>query len=318
MSFIIILVTSFSFVSCLKSKDQFGWDGDKGSIVTGIFDRGYYGGAKSYVLNSTPAVENITDFLSLRYHAARQNKPGNNIHVKLSVANSASLVADYNTANSTSFVSLPANAYTFTTLEYDIPKAEGEVLVPFTLNKNNLNLANAYALGVEITEVSEGVINEIEKNIVVTFQIKNKYDGVYKLNLRLDNWAAYGISDGIAADFPDEIGLVTAGANSVTTLDGTSEVRQVAYTGGVGSITGTTVFGATSPKYTFDLATDKATSVVNTTPDDGRGRTLYLDPASTTSGYTPATKTIYLVYFMTQTGRPDQKITATYTYLRSR
>ncbi len=321
-------LTIFTFTSCLKSKDQFGFEADKGSIVTGIFDRGYYAGAKPYVLNATPAVETFSDFLSLRYYAPRSNKPSKDIHVKISVANSTTLVAEYNAEQAaiaalngtsfTNFVPLPANAYTLNILEFDIPKAGGEILVPFTLNKGNLNLANSYALGVQITEVSEGVINEIEKNIIVTFQIKNKYDGIYELTMRLDNWAAYGISSGITGVYPSEIGLVTTGANTVSLSYAGFGALQPGFTGGVGSITGSTAFGATSPRYTFDLANDKAISVVNTTPDDGRGRTFYLAPGTTTSGYNPATKIIFLEYFMTQNGRPDQKITASYQYKRSR
>ena len=324
----ITILSTVLLSSCLKSVDPFGFNEDEGSIVTGIFDRGYYGSAKPYVLNSTPAIESFSDFLSLRYHAPRNNKPSNDIHVKISVANSAALVAAYNaeqqaiaTANGTSFtpyVVLPANAYTLSVLEFDIPRGVGEVLVPFTIDKNNLNLANAYALGVEITEVSEGLINEIEKSIIVTFRIKNKYDGVYELTLRLDNWAAYGSSDGATGIYPSEIGIVTAGPNTVTLSYAGFGALQPGFTGGAGTITGSTAFGATTPKYTFDLANDKAISVVNTTPDDGRGRTLYIDPGTTTSGYNPATKIIFLEYYMTQNGRPDMKVTASYRYLRSR
>jgi Domain of unknown function (DUF1735) len=317
-SLLILVSTCVLLASCLKDKDQFGWDADKGSIVTGIFDKGYYGDAKSYVLNSNPPVENLADFLSLRFHAPRQNKPGSNIHVKLSLANSQTLVNAYNAAHQTNFLQLPANAYAFTSLEYDIPKDVGEVLVPFTLNKGNLNLANSYAIGVTISEVSEGVINELEKNIVVTFQVKNKYDGVYELTLRHDGWLAYGISSGLTGIYPSEISLVTAGANSVTLSYAGFGALQPGFTGDAATITGSTAFGATTPRYTFDLANDKALSVVNTTPDDGRGRTLFLDPATTTSGYNPATKVVYLEYYMTQNGRPDMRIIASYRYLRSR
>ena len=316
--FFIAMLSTVVLSSCLKSDDPLGFEADKGSITSGIFDKSYYGDAKPYVLNLNPLIENLPDFLSLRFSAPRQNKPANNIHIKISVANSAALVAAYNSAHGTSFVNLPTNAYTLTSLEYDIPKDGGEILVPFTLNKNNINLANAYAIGINVTEVSEGVINELEKELVVTFQVKNKYDGVYKLNLRLDNWEAYGISSGIADDFPNEVSLITAGANSVTISHSGGSNLQPGFTGGVGSITGATQFGAASPKYAMDLATDKVSSVVNTTPDDGRGRTFFLDPATTTSAYNPATKVLYIEYVMTQTGRPDMKIKSRYTYLRSR
>jgi len=337
-SFLIILLTGSLLTSCLKSEDQFGWVEDKGTIVSGIFDKSYYGESKPYVLNLNPLIESFPDFLSLRYSAARSNQPGGNIHIKISTANSAALVAAYNTKKRaeaaavggtwTDLVPLPANAFTLNALEFDIPKEGGEVLVPMTLNKNNINLANQYALGVHVTEVSEGLINELEKQIVVTFQVKNKYDGVYKLTLRHDNWQAYGIASGVSGLYgsgttPIEISVITTGANSVKLgYAGFGDI-QPAFTGATSAtspnpITGTTGFGATTPRYTFDLTTDKAISVVNTTPDDGRGRTLFLAPGTTTSGYNPTTKTIYLEYFMTQTGRPDMPIWTTFEYIRSR
>jgi hypothetical protein len=70
--------------------------------------------------------------------------------------------------------------------------------------------------------------------------------------------------------------------------------------------------------FTFDVATDKLVSVTNTTPDDGRGRAFFLNPAITTSRYDPATKTIYAAYMLKQNGRPDMAIYDTLTFKKLR
>ena len=182
-----------------------------------------------------------------------------------------------------------------------------------------MDLSKIYGLGFKIAEVSEGEASGLSSSVLVGIGIKNKYDGVYELTLRLDGWEAYGIASGVAGIYPNDIEIVTAGADAVSINYTTAgNPLQPGFTGGVGFITAATAFGATTPKYIFDLTTDKVISVVNTTPPDSRNRVLLLDPATTTSGYNPATKTIYIEYIMQQIGRPDQKIKTTYKYLRVR
>src|SRR5689334_20386203 len=136
--FLIALVPAM-LTSCLKSKDSLGVIADDGSISTGIFDRFYYGEAKSFALTGSPPIETL-DLLDIRYSAPR--KKAGTIHVKLAIDNS--LVTAYNTANGTNFLALPANAYTLPNgLEFDLPAGNsGQYTLPLTLNKNNLNLQN--------------------------------------------------------------------------------------------------------------------------------------------------------------------------------
>ena len=98
--------------------------------------------------------------------------------------------------------------------------------------------------------------------------------------------------------YPENIAMITASANSVALYNPVFADGLVpAFTSG-GDPTG---FGAATPVFTFDLATNKLVSVVNSTPDDGRGRAFELNPAVTTSRFDPATKTIYAAYFLKQT-----------------
>ena len=145
--------------------------------------------------------------------------------------------------------------------------------------------------------------------------VKNKYDGLYNLTIQTVGWAAYGIADGVTYQWPGapgkSIGLITASTNSLTLFDFVrSDNLQLAFSA-AGS---PTAFGATTPKFTFDLQTNKLISVDNTTPDDGRGGTLKLNPNVTDNRYDPNTKTIYAAYIKHQNGRPDQNIYDTLTY----
>src|SRR5882762_3109783 len=67
-SLLTIALVPALLTSCLKSKDALGVISDNGSIATGIFDRFYFGAAKTFALNSTPAVETL-DLLDIRYSA---------------------------------------------------------------------------------------------------------------------------------------------------------------------------------------------------------------------------------------------------------
>ena len=138
------------------------------------------------------------------------------------------------------------------------------------------------------------------------------------MRIRTVGWSAYGISDNLVGTWPSNgdgtsIFMITSGANTVDIWDewGFGTYIQNAFTTGNAGATG---FGATSPRFVFDLATDKLLDVFNTTPNDGRDRRFTLNPAVTDSRYDPATKIIYAAYRMHQIGRPDQFIYDTLTY----
>jgi len=219
---------------------------------------------------------------------------------------------------------LPAGTFSLSTLAPVIAAGGNSVqdLKLTVTNSTALDPSLTYGVGIKIVSVDQGYqIAGNGKTVVFALAIKNRYDGIYELTLRLDGWEAYGIGSGVAEVYPDEVHLITAGPNGVVTnmpTWGASGPLQPGWTGGAGSISGETVFGAASPKYFFDLTTNKATSVVNTLPDDGRGRAFLLDPASTTSGFNPTTKEIKLEYFMKQNTRPDMKIQAVFKYLGPR
>jgi len=230
------------------------------------------------------------------------------IHVTLTVNDS--LLVAYNNANGTDYVDPGSIVTILNNGVVTIPKGARIGYLQVKFNASDLLSAN-YALGVVISSVAEAGYT-ISSNLntgIVGIGPKNKYDGRYEFTILTTGWGAYGINDGPPSNtWPTLVGVVTSGANSVIL---SSEVGnlQPAFAGG--SITG---FGATEPQFTFDPNTNLLVSVVNLVPDDGRGRTFFLNPAVPDSRYDPATQTIYAAYEMTQNGRPNQFIYDTLVY----
>jgi hypothetical protein len=244
--------------------------------------------------------------------------------IKVTLVQNNTLVADFNSANGTGYLVPPANMFTLVNgLTVTIPKGSLTGYLQVKLKPSDF-VGSDWALGYAIASIDKPgyLISGNLSTGMVAFGIKNKYDGDYSLRIKTVGWTAYGIADGVAATWPSNIALITAGANSVTPFDYLrGDDLQFAFTGTTnvpGTLGSPTAFGATTPIFIFDPATDKITDVHNTTPDDGRGRFLHLNAAITDSRYDPTTKTIYAAYIMTQNGRPDQQIYDTLHYVGPR
>ena len=170
--FFIAIFSTVLLSSCLKSDDQFGFDEDKGSIVSEIFDRSYYGDTKVIALEATPPTETF-DVIQLRMYAPRSLKPNADITATLTTANPAA---------ATGLSTLPVAAYSIPSLSVSIPKNGGVIDIPMTLNKGLLDLSQTYGLIFNLTTVSEGVISELAHQVTVAFIIKNAYHADYDVD----------------------------------------------------------------------------------------------------------------------------------------
>lgn len=282
-SLLIITASSLLLASCLKSKDSLGVHGDKGSIVSEIWDINYYGDPKVIALNATPAQETVSDFLTLRTYAARSNQPpGGKVHIKLALDDAAVTAAGLTV--------LPANAYTLGGLEFDVP-ANGEVKIPFTLDKTKLDLSQSYGLGFKITDVSSGVASDIAKSLIVNILVKNKYDGHYSVNGTMVDAA----NAALTGNYPMDVNLITSGANSVYMYD--NDIGGPAHS--ILSNGGLSYYGSFAPEFYFD-ASDNITQVLNTYGQpSGNGRSAQLDPSGTNK-WNSADKSIDVKYWMNQ------------------
>ena len=218
---------------------------------------------------------------------------------------------------------MPAAFYNLS-LNLVIPAGATGGMVPINIPSTvPLDPSNSYGLGITITSVDGGYrIAQNLKNLFLEFTLKNKYDGTYAAKIRTQGWAAYGITDepvfydwgppGTATIF-----LITGGPNAVRFFDdwGFGDFIQVCKTGVGGG--GSSGFGATAPRYTFNTATNNLVDVSNDIPDDGRGRKFRINPAVVFPAgnfWNPATRLILASYIMSQNGRPDQTIDMILTY----
>jgi len=226
-------------------------------------------------------------------------------------------ITEFNTKYGTSYAELNADAYSVPTYKVTIPADKNEAYIPIQIFTDKVSLSQANMLAFSITDASGEPVATNFETIVFPIGVKNKYDGVYSGRINATGWAAYGIQDNQTFSIPGKgLGLVTAGAASVSFVSYAN--ANTTLLPGFTNVGGFTAFGAVTPRLTFDPATNKLSSVVNTTPDDGRGRTLFLNPSVTDSRYDPATKKIYASYVLTQTGRPNMIIYDTLTWVSAR
>ena len=307
----------FSLSSCLKDKgytnQQYGLN-DLNSVRHVSFIKSYEKDGNNVVGILTSPVEESYDYFVLNISG---DKTTADVTVNLVIDNTQ--ITEFNAANGTAYLPLPAANYVMP-LSITYPAGTDFLPVKIKLKKGGLDVTKAYALGIKIAGTSDPAIT-LSTNAnkrLISFLIKNKYDGNYGMRIRTVGWSAYGISDNQVGTWPSNgdgtsIFMITSGANTVDIWDewGFGTYIQNAFTTGNAAGTG---FGATSPRFVFDLATDKLLDVFNTTPNDGRDRRFTLNPAVTDSRYDPATKIIYAAYRMHQIGRPDQFIYDTLTY----
>jgi hypothetical protein len=266
---ILAAASSIVFTSCLKSKGMITTlTNDPGSIVTEIADVNTAGSEKIIVMNANPPSEAV-DMITLKYYAPHENKPaGGTIHVKLAVTPASG------------YTTLPAAAYSLP-LEYDIP-ASGTLTVPITINKPALDLSQSYGITVSIATVDKGVISELAKKIVVSFSVKNQYDGKYDIT-----WTNYHPTNNPTySGATSTVEMHTTGSNSV-------KIYWPLYGGYycpallAGNLQ---PFGAQEPKYTIDQTTN-AVTVQNSYVG---AVTFYTMAVGFNSRYDPATKTFFV------------------------
>ncbi len=277
------IAASLTLTSCLKSRDSLGLLNDSGSIVTEISDVNISGPEKFLSLDLTPATETV-NIITLKSYSPRSNRPaGGTVRVRL--------VQDPAAVTAAGLTALPANAYTLPALEFDVPSS-GELKIPITLNKNNLNLANSYGIAFKIAEVNSGVISELAKSIVIGIGLKNRYDGRYMasgtfVDLANAAFTYYG---------PQEYWLITTGAASNDVFNETLGTYGYLFMNGATA----TYYGSFGLKINWDVNTNAITSVTNYYGQPaGNGRSAELDPSGVNK-WDPATKQIKIKYWMNQ------------------
>jgi hypothetical protein len=232
---------------------------------------------------------------------------------------SKQLIDAYNLANNTNIQILDPSRYTVART-ITIPAGSRNAQIPITIpNTAVLNPNISYGLGFTITSVSSGyTVAQNLKNLLVVFNLKNKYDGEYNMTGSLvDN---LGQATGL---YPIRIWLETVNATDV--LFSNREYLFAAPNGfnihpvNIGGVSG---FGSFCPVFKFDLSNDKVVSVVNYFGQpSSNGRSAQLDPTGINQ-WDATTRDVSVKYQMWQASFsstiPRVIFTEVFDYLRPR
>jgi hypothetical protein len=303
-----ILLFAGSITGCLKDE---GYDnGEYGSIT------GNTAGSK-YV--SIPAATRNPNVLGLVSKAGMQDvdlfsfsydyEKAAESEITATVALNNALITD------PAITILPTSAYAIPSLSQKF-KVGQVISDPFKIQINTslLDPAKKYGIAFTLSQVSDGIaIPSNLKNVIFTFTIKNKYDGVYSFRGRMDippdrspDWVRTPFT------YPYNVQLITTGPN-------TCKFYNEAFGQGFHPLMtpGTSGFGQTEATFTFD-ASDNITSVVNSYSPVTNGRAYSLNTSVSGSKYDAANKKVYAAYIMTQPGFAPMPLYDTLTYIKSR
>jgi hypothetical protein len=244
-------------------------------------------------------IQTAAQSIETTVHLAAENVAAEDVNVTLSVAESETLLAAYNTANTTTYTLLPTSLYTLPNgLGVTIPKGEKDATFTVNVTTSAFDPSKTYALFVKVASVDKAgyTISGNYGYKMLLIGAKNNYDGIYSFSgyIRRDN-----STPDYTGNFSGKtITLATLDANTVTTI--TTSHFWASNLGGVG--------GIEYLKYTVDPATNLVT-VSSTT-----NATLVNEP-SYNSRYVPATKTFYVSF---KWGTPPNTRAATDTLIYSR
>jgi len=232
-------------------------------------------------------------------------------------------LSTYNTKNGTSYSSMPSTLYTFATTDATIAKTStgytfnfgpGDFAknLVFNIDGSQVDLSKQYGIVFAISNTGGLTRKAGLDTIVATVAIKNKYDGVYVVQLgstmtdltstvysHINNFlSSFGTAVGEPDNGPMQYQLRTTSANTCALYDDY-------FFGGYDTpiCTGTAAtnyssWGTFSPIFTFDLATDKVTAVTNYYGVPANTRGARLDPSGTVNAWESGKFTIK--YDMTQ------------------
>lgn len=221
----------------------------------------------------------------------------------------ATIVEDASLVTAANLTPLPPGSYTINTVAPSI--ASGDTMtreLRITLaNSDQLDPNLIYGVGYRIQSVDGGYgITRNMREIVVGFAIKNRYDGIYRLQ---------GHHTRPNLDFPydTEVELITIGPNEVVFY--WPEAEDFGHPVGEGPNNALTWYGNTmQPVIVFDRHTDLVTDVYNRST--GSVITMYTGAGSRVSKFDAATRNIVVDW--NYNNNPQRAFIDDLTFLRER
>jgi Domain of unknown function (DUF1735)/Domain of unknown function (DUF4361) len=190
-----LLFSLLVFSSCLKEKYKIEVDDNTSRVLTEFTE----GGRDK--LNSL-AVDFGTDFIEvdlaeLRILPRSDAKANNEVKVVLDPI----IITEYNGANSTSFTVPPAAAYSLPTTSFTLSPSEKKTTVKIRIKPSAIAGGN-YALGLSISQVTDGEISKLKKDYLVAVKVKNIYEGDYQSDGLRTSYGGPTVGAGITGTFP--------------------------------------------------------------------------------------------------------------------
>jgi len=265
-----LTVTILLFLSSCKK--------DKGSNEVEISDVVSGGNVKLIKLDFLPGNQTLT-VITIKNNASGS---AGAIHVKIATDTAVS---------SAGAKLLPLSSYTPPTLEYDIP-AGGSADVQLTVNRSSLNVDNVFGLGFKIETTNAGNIDANAKSIIVKFDLRNKFDGLYRITGTMTDIAAPTLT----GYFPQDVNVVTTNPNQVVFIPKDLGIPGVLILSG----TSLSYYGSFGPMLNFNSTSNQITSVINSYGQPASNtRSADVDPSGA-NVYDPATKNILVKFYQKQ------------------
>ena len=211
---------------------------------------------------------------------------------------------------------LPESNYSLGPLEFDV-NPNSSVSFPLTvMNKHLRNVDSFYAVPLKIEAVTGGTIAPDAKSMVVVVDLRNRLDGKYRVTGTMVDIAAPTLT----GYFPQDVHLITTGANSVTMIPLDLGIPGHLILSG----TSLSYYGSFGPVFTFDKSSFKILAVTNSYGQPASNtRSADIDPSGTNQ-WNSSTKNMSIKYYQKQ---PNTVTTSPYirvyfnevfTYLGSR
>lgn len=260
--------------SCVKEKEIFPkgtGDANRKQIVK-IME-----GGTDLVQRARGVLPTIDTFLLLDIRREPSTEAELNAPLTVKVKKDPTLITAYNGANGTSFVELPAAAYSilggdYTTITFQPGEFSKQFRIRF--DKSQISLAGQYALAFAIEEVGAGgQISAGQKSIIFAVGVKNKYDGIYEITGTLVDANGLYIGDYGDPTYPREYEMSTSGPSSILFYDISWDYPNYIV---INASTGGAANTGIRPEFTFDLATNALVSGVN----KNNGTALVITPGS--------------------------------------
>lgn len=292
-----VISTTALFFACQKPDIPEQADG-KGSTIVRIPPE------SGFRLSPIDLITTAQTFGVLDVYRDAPGEAALNSDTKVIITEDASVITEYNAVHSTTYIALPATAFTVdpsnpkVANDYTLTFGPGEfyrqlkIVVP---DASVLDPNKKYALGFTISAVdNNGKISASQNRVLAEVGLKNKWDGVYTVNGSMADLT----TPTITGTYPLTWELRTTGANTLAIFDkgrGT-QTHNILSAGALSQ------YGSFGLNLVIDAATNKITSVVNSFGQpSANGRSAELDPTGV-NAYDPATRTFKIKYFMLQPG----------------